>query len=410
MKHLYTLAIVGISISCFGQPRTLDQYIQLAKENNATLKGFQNQILANQLDSQILRATTKTQVNFLSNDLYAPIIRSWGYDQAITNIAQVSALVQATKNYISKQSLAAQYRAIALQSQALRDSIRLSIRDLVRAITDQYITAYGDQLTMDYSNELYNLLKKEEDALKKLAQASVIKQTEFLAFTITMQQQELTYLQAKIQFNTDYLTLNYLAGIVDTTISRLEEPKLEDSIPHDFYSSAFYQKYVTDSLRIMNERRLIRYTYRPTIGALADAGYNSSMQIMPYKNFGYSFGVNIKMPLYDAHQKKMRYQKLDLEERTRLINKNFFINQYNQQVSLLTIQLRGTDELFQKISQQVDYTKTLIIAYEKLLETSDVKITDFVTAVISYLNAQNTFRQNLISRLKIMSQLNYWNQ
>jgi len=167
MKYFYTLTIVGISISCFGQPRTLDQYIQLAKENNAPLKGFQNQILANQLDSQILRATTKTQLNFLSNDLYAPIIRGWGYDQAITNIAQVSALVQATKNYISKESLAAQYRAIALQSQALRDSIRLSIKDLVRTITDQYITAYGDQLTMDYSNELYNLLKKEEDALKK---------------------------------------------------------------------------------------------------------------------------------------------------------------------------------------------------------------------------------------------------
>jgi len=410
MKYLYTLTIFGISISCLGQPRSLDQYIQIAKENNATLKGFQNQILANQLDSQILNATTKTQVNFLSNDLYAPVIHGWGYDPAITNIAQVSALVQATKNYISQQNLAAQYRAIALQSQALRDSIRLSIKDLVRAITDQYITAYGDQLTMDYTNELYNLLKNEEEALKKLAQASVIKQTEFLAFTITMQQQELTYLQAKIQFNTDYLTLNYLAGLVDTTISRLEEPKLVDSIPHDFYTSAFYQKYITDSLRIINERVLIRQTYRPTIGALADAGYNSSMQVAPYRNFGYSFGVNIKMPIYDAHQKKMRYQKLDLEERTRLTNKNFFINQYNQQVALLTIQLHGTDELFQKISQQVNYTKTLIIAYEKLLETSDVKITDFVTAVTNYLNAQNTFRQNLISRLKIMSQLNYWNQ
>jgi outer membrane protein TolC len=410
MKYLYTLTIFGISISCLGQPRSLEQYIQIAKENNATLKGFQNQILANQLDSQILNATTKTQVNFLSNDLYAPVIHGWGYDPAITNIAQVSALVQATKNYISQQNLAAQYRAIALQSQALRDSIRLSIKDLVRAITDQYITAYGDQLTMDYTNELYNLLKNEEEALKKLAQASVIKQTEFLAFTITMQQQELTYLQAKIQFNTDYLTLNYLAGLVDTTISRLEEPKLVDSIPHDFYTSAFYQKYITDSLRIINERVLIRQTYRPTIGALADAGYNSSMQVAPYRNFGYSFGVNIKMPIYDAHQRKMRYQKLDLEERTRLINKNFFINQYNQQVALLTIQLHGTDELFQKISQQVNYTKTLIIAYEKLLETSDVKITDFVTAVTNYLNAQNTFRQNLISRLKIMSQLNYWNQ
>src|SRR5207237_4439831 len=105
------------------------------KKKKAPLKGIQYKILANQLERQILRATTKTQLNFLSNDLYAPIIRGWGYDQAITNIAQVSALVQATKNYISKESLAAQYRAIALQSQALRDSIRLSIKDFVRRIS-----------------------------------------------------------------------------------------------------------------------------------------------------------------------------------------------------------------------------------------------------------------------------------
>jgi len=410
MKYFLTLTIALAPIFCFGQTRTLSDYIQLAKDNNATLKGFQNQILSNQLDSQIVKATTKTQVNFLSNDLYAPVIGGWGYDEAITNIAQVSALIQATKIFLSKGNLAAQYRAVSLQSQSLRDTMQLSMKDLVKTITEQYIIAYGDQLTMDYSRELFELLKKEEEALKKLAQSGVIKQTEFLAFTITMQQQELTYLQAQIQYNADYLTLNYLAGIVDTAVSRIEEPGLEDSLPHDFYSSAFYQRYITDSLRIVNERHLIDYSYRPTIGAFADAGFNSSMQLTPYKNIGYSVGVNIKMPLYDAHQKKLKYQKLDIEERTRVTNKNFFINQYNQQVAQLTIQLQATEQLFEKIRQQVNYTKTLIIAYEKLLETGDVKVMEFVTAITNYLNAQNSFRQNFISRLKIMNQINYWNQ
>jgi outer membrane protein TolC len=206
----------------------------------------------------------------------------------------------------------------------------------------------------------------------------------------------------------DYLTLNYLAGIVDTTINRVEEPKLEDSLPQDFYNSVFLQRYVTDSLRIVNERRLIDYSYRPTFNAFTDAGFNSSLQNTPYKNIGFSIGVNIKMPLYDAHQKSLKYQKLDIEERTRQTNKIFFINQYNQQVTQLYIQLNATDQLFEKIKQQVNYTKTLITAYEKLLETSDVKITDFVTAITNYLNAQNSYRQNLISRLKIINQINYW--
>jgi outer membrane protein TolC len=410
MKYFLTLSIGLLPIFCLGQGRTLDEYIQLAKENSATLKSFQNQILSNRIDSQILKATTKTQLNFISNEMYAPVIKGWGYDEAITNIAQVSAMVQATKSFLSKGNLAAQYRAIALQNQALRDTLFLSIKDLVKTITEQYITAYGDQLTMDYSKELYELLKKEAEALKKLAQSNVIKQTDFLAFDITMQQQELTYLQAQIQYNADYLTLNYLAGIVDTTITRIEEPGLEDSLPHDFYSSVFYQRFVTDSLRIVNERKLVDYSYHPSFNAFSDAGFNSSMQNTPYKNIGFSFGVNIKKPIYDGRQKSLKYQKLDIEERTRLTNKNFFINQYNQQVAQLYIQLNATNQLFERIKQQVNYTKTLITAYEKLLETSDVKITDFVTAITNYLNAQNLYRQNIISRLKIINQINYWNR
>jgi len=399
-----------MGVFCSGQTRSLNDFIQYARDNNATLKDLQSQVLSNLIDSQILRATTKTQLNFVSNEMYAPVIKGWGYDEVITNIAQVSGMVQATKTFLSKGNLATQYRKIALQNQSLRDTLLLSQKDLIRGITEQYITAYGDQLTMEYTKELYDVLRQESELLKKLAQANVIKQTEFLAFDITVQQQELTYLQAQIQYNADYLTLNYLAGIADTTIMKVEEPKLEDTVVHDFYNSVFYKRYVTDSLRIRNERKLIDYSYRPTFNAFTDAGFNSSLQNTPYKNVGFSFGVNIKVPLYDGRQRNLKYEKLNIEERTRLTNRGFFINQYNQQVAQLNIQLHATDQLFDKIKQQVQYTRTLIQAYGKLLETNDIKITDVVIAITNYLNAQNSYRQNLISRLKILNQINYWNQ
>jgi outer membrane protein TolC len=410
IKYLLTLCMLFAAVLSYGQGRTLNEYIELAKQNSASIRSLQNQILSNQIDSQILKATTRTQLNFVSNEMYAPVIKGWGYDEIITNIAQVSAMIQATKTFLSKENLGAQYRRIALQSQSLRDTIFLSTKDLVKTITEQYITAYGDQLAMDNSQELYSLLQKESEVLKKLAQSNVIKQTDFLVFDITVKQQELTYLQAQIQYNADYLTLNYLAGIVDTTITRVVEPRLEDSIVHDFYSTAFYQRYVTDSLRIENERRLINYDYRPKVSAFTDGGFNTSLQNTPYKNVGFSFGVNIKKLIYDGHQKRLKYQKLDIEESTRLTNRTFFINQYRQQVSQLLIQLHAADKLFEQINQQLNYTKTLIIAYDKLLETSDVKITDLVIAITGYLNAQNAYRQNLITRFKIVNQLNYWNR
>jgi Outer membrane protein len=409
MNYRLVFVLLLISFKCIGQ-RSLAEYIDSAKTNSPLIRGYQAQILSNQLDSLILRASLRTQVNFLSNDMYAPTIAGYGYDPAITNVANLSALAQATRGFLPKGYMAAQLRAIGLQSQSLRDTIFLSIRDLTRTITDQYITAYGDLFTMRYSGDLFKLLSGEAEALKKLAESSVIRQTEFLAFDITVQQQELTYLQAKNQYAADLLTLNYLSGISDTTISEIQEPKLTDSLPLDFYSSIFYKRFITDSLRIENERRLIAYSYRPTVGAFADGGYNSSLQDQPYKNFGVSFGVNIKVPIYDGHQRQFKYRKLNIQEITRQYNRDFYIRQYNLQIAQLTIQLHAINQLFDKISRQVEYTKTLINAYGKLLQTSDVKVTDFVTAITSYLNAQNLYRQNFISRLRIMNQINYWNR
>jgi outer membrane protein TolC len=409
-KYLLTFFGLILYFLSSGQGRTLEYFIQQATQNSPLLKGYQNQLLLNQLDSQILKASTRTKVNFISNDSYAPVINGWGYDEVITNGANVSALVQATKNFLNRGNLAAQYRAITLQNRAMLDTIRLSIKDLYRTITEQYLTAYGDLLTMDFNMEVYELLKKEDTVFKKLTQANVYKQTDYLAFFVTFQQQQLNYMQAQIQYNVDYTTLSYLAGIVDTTVDRLQEPVMADSSQFDFYSSAFYQRYVTDSFRIANERLLINYSYKPRIGAFTDAGYNSSMMITPYKNFGFSVGLNLTIPIYDGRQKRLKYQKLDIEEQTRLSNKNFFINQYKQQVGLLKQQLFATNELMDKIRQQIIYIRTLITANGKLLETGDVKITDYITAINNYLNVKNLFNQNYISRLKIANQINYWNR
>ena len=86
------------------------------------------------------------------------------------------------------------------------------------------------------------------------------------------------------------------------------------------------------------------------------------------------------------------------------------MKQYQQQIAGLQQQLQGTTLLFEKINKQVSYTKTLIEAYGKMMQTGDVKITDVITAITNFLNAQNLFRQNTISRLRIQSQLNYYNQ
>jgi outer membrane protein TolC len=409
MKYWFILFLLPLSFTSFSQKYNLDYFLQNSKQNSPGLKEFQNQILSLQIDSQLLKASLGPQVNFLSTNSYAPIINGWGYDEAITNRAYLSGLIQASRNYLSRGQIIAQYRTIALQRRSLLDTLTLSQQDLARTITEQYITAYGDLLAMDFNREVYDLMQKEEDALKKLTQANVYKQTDYLTFYVTMQQQELTWLQAQIQYNNDFLTLNYLSGLVDTTLERIEKPALTDSLRSDFYNTVFYSRFITDSLRLANEKELVNYEYKPRIGAYTDAGYNSSLQITPYKNFGVSAGVSVTIPIYDGRQKQMKLSRVDIQERTRQSNREFYVNQHNMQLLQLRQQLLSIDQMVEKINKQIGYAHTLITANGKLLQTGDITMKDYVTAINNYLQAQNLLTQNNINRLKILNQVNYWN-
>jgi 23S rRNA U2552 (ribose-2'-O)-methylase RlmE/FtsJ len=410
MKYFFLFCFLLSAFFVKAQIRSLAYYTEQAKKNSPLLKAYQNQSLSARIDSQLLLATLKPQVNFISSDMYAPIVRGWGYDNAITNTANLSGIFQARKDFISRAYLSSLQKSISLQTLSIQDTAKITEQELARTIADQYITAYGDMLTLDFATEIYNLLKKEEQALKDLTRANIFKQTDYLNFVVTMQQQELNAMQSQIAYNADFLLLNYLAGLNDTTVARLEEPGIADSLLPDLSNSVFYRRYTTDSLRIANEHSLVDFSYKPKISAFTDAGYNSSLQYAPYKNFGFSAGLGLVVPLYDGRQKAMKHARLDIEEKNRKTERDFFTSQYNQQIAQLYQQLRSTSLLVEKINQQLVFTNTLITADLKLLETGDIRITDLVLAINNYFTTGNLLRQNNIARLKIINQINYWNR
>ena len=410
MRYLFIILFTYSCLAGRSQTRTLDYFVGEAQQNSPVLKEFSNQIQSNRLDSMILRATFKTQVNFITSNSYSPVVKGYGYDGAITNGANISALLQASRSFFTPANVAFQYRTITLQNLSLADSIKISEQDLKRAVIDWYITTYGDQVALDFDREIYALLQKEEVALKKLTQAGIYRQTDYLTFYVTMQQQALALSQTELQYNADYLTLNYLAGIVDTTVYRIQAPALSDGSLMELYNSVFYQKFVNDSLLLINQKALINYSYKPRIGAYTDVGYISSLVTGASRNFGFSFGLSLVVPIYDAHQRAFQLRKIGIAENTRLAQKEYFTNQYRQLISQLNQQLRATDALVTSIKQQITYANTLITANSKLLTTGDIRITDYVLALNNYLTARNLLNQNIINRFRIVNQINYWNR
>lgn len=392
------------------QKTKLEYYLNSALSFSPLLKDYQNQVVANQLDSVRIRATYGPIVSGNSNNSYSPVIYGYGYDGAVTNGANVSALVGVNKTLVGQRNLQSQFETLRLASESIKNNSKISEQDLKRTITGQYVTTYGDQQQLNFSREIYNMLAKEDTILKRLTQNNVYRQTDYLTFLVTLQQQGLALRQQQIQLQNDFATLNYLSGIEDTTASELEYPGLNLRKLPSSQESVFFHQYTLDSLKLRNDRSVLDFSYKAKVNVFADAGYYSSLAYLPYKNFGASVGFSVTVPIYDGHQRKIQYRKLDISERTRRNYKDFFTHQYNQQVAQLMQQLKGTQELIEQIAAQIRYSEGLIQANSKLLVTGDVRIADMVIAINNYLTAKNLLTQNTVSRLQIINQINYWNR
>jgi outer membrane protein TolC len=411
MKFLYSLILCVFACSVsFAQTYSLDHYLEIAKNNSPLLKDLRNQVASNQVDSLRLRAGYKPQVNANSAGLYAPIVNGYGYAEPITNEHTLNALVGVNQAIISKKNINAQIEAINLQSQSVNNASKISEQDLKKAVTAQYITAYGDLEQVKFNQEVVDLLTKEEDLLKKLTRSNVYRQTDYLTFIVTLKQQQLQLLQSRLLYKNDYATLNYLAGIADTSMAELQEPGIQKTYSPDISNSIFFRQYKLDSLKLVNGRQLIDFGYKPKIGLAADGGYNSDFMGQAYKNFGLSAGFTFTMPIYDGGQRKMQYRKLSLQEETRENYKSFFDVQYRQQIAQLNQQITESDKLLNEITEQIKYSESLIKVDTQLLQTGDVRVADLILAVNNYLTIKNLRTTTNINKLQLINQLNYWNR
>jgi outer membrane protein TolC len=389
--------------------RNLDYFFNEAVRRSPLLTELNNQLQSGRIDSMRIKAGYLPQVSASSSGMYAPIIKGYGYDEVITNGQALDALLNVNYNLAGKRNVNNQLAAIHLQSDSLRLATRLSILDLKRSIADQYITTFSSQQQVTFNLEIYLLLSKEEQLLKKLTQANVYKQVDYLTFLVTFQQQQLQLRQAELQLKSDYSTLNYLAGIVDTIAQHLEDPDLQAAtIATD--KNIFFRKLGLDSARIENRKDAIAFLYKPRLSLYANSGFNSSLAFQPYRNFGASAGFTVSVPIYDGRQKQLQYAQLAIEQQTQFAYKEFFHSQHTQQLNLLRQQIDDQRALYEKIGAQLKFSKSLIEVDSRLLQTGDIRVTDFVIAINNYLAAQNLLRQTHINRLKLLNQLNYWNR
>lgn len=410
IKYCLILFLSVFFSAAFAQNNTLPYYQDQAQKNSPLLKDYQNQVAASRIDSMRIRASYKPQVNASSSAAIAPVIRGFGYDGSVTNIQTFDGLLNVNQSLDSKRYIRAQLKTLGLEADSIRNTSKISQQDLKRSVTGQYITAFGSLQQLEFNQQVNTLLSKEEKILKKLTQQNVYRQSDYLTFLVTLQQQSLQLSQSRIQFQNDFATLNYLSGIEDTTTVKLQNPDLQTTYLPPLSSSIFFRQYRIDSLKLLNNRKLIDFTYRPRAGVFANGGYNTGF-ISPFlNNFGTAFGFNLTVPIYDGGQRKLQYKKLGLAEETRKNYRDFFVKQYNQQIAQLQQQISGNESLIKQITDQLRYSERLVTVDFELMQTGDLRVADLVLAINNYLSAKYLLTQTNISRLQLINQLNYWNR
>jgi len=410
VKTGFVTSFMLFSCALFAQNKNLDYYLSAGIANNPLMKDLQNQVSSNNIDSQRLHATFKPQVNGISYNTVAPVTNGYGYDPVLSNIASFNELVNVDQSFIGKKNLHSQYANISYSNDSVRNVQKISEQDLKRTITSQYITTYGDMQQLNFYNGVHDLLSNQGSILKKLTENNTYRQADYLTFLVTLKQEELQIKQLQIQYKNDFAMLNYVCGIFDTSASVLDAPDVSLQHLPDPSASSFFLRYTTDSLKLENEIKMINYNYNPKLNGFANAGFSSSFLYQAYKNFGFSVGLNLNVPIYDGHQKNLLQQKVRLLSQTSSEYKDFFARQYDQQIAQLKQQLNATESLIADINDQIKYSEGLINVNGKLLETGDAKIADFVIAINNYLSAKNLLTQNNINRMQIINQLNYWNR
>ena len=411
LRFTYTL-LTGIFFiyGLFAQERNVKYYIDQALTNSPLLIDYQNQILSNRIDSMRIGAGLGPQVNFISNNIYAPTINGWGYDEVITDQSNIGAMVSVSKELKSRANRQNQYEALQWQNRSITNSRKISEQDLIKSVIEQYITTYGLWQQFLNDNDIIGMLRKEDIILRKLTEKGVYLQTEYLTFLGTVQQKELELLQTKIQYKSSFFALNYLCGISDTAVLHLSEPDIEMAFIPKPEKSVFYQQFITDSLKLVTVDKQIDFEYQPKASVSIDAGYLSSFLVQPEKNFGASIGLNFSVPIYDGHQRKMQHDKIRIAEQTLLNYSEFYKIQYQQQIRQLMEQLEGNRLVEEQTANQIRYAQSLINANHKLIETGEVRISDYILAINNLMTLKGMLVQNNLDKYRIINQINYWSR
>jgi outer membrane protein TolC len=407
LKRSIVLSLIFVLVNVTLKCQDLDYFISKALENNPVLDDYGYQLKQGPVDSLGVKALYKPYVNSSAQAMYAPSSNNFGYDPAITNGGNYTAVVSVSQDLFKGPQKENQFEAIDLKNKGISNNKRITGNDIIRQVSYAYLMAVSDKNELNFSYDFLSLMQEQGNILKVLANQGIYRQSDYMAFLVEMQGQEVNIHKTKLKLKDDLHNLFQLCGISDSTKSDISSPSIIRKMPVDLSSSPLFMQFAIDSLQLENQKITVDNRYRPSLNWFADAGVMSSIPENLYRHFGFSLGLNFSIPIYDGSLRKLDKQKISLQENSRSSYENFFRKKYNDQLRQLDEQLSMNDEMKQSIEKQLSSTKELIGLYREELNQGSISVTEVIIAMKNYVNIEKELNQVKIDRLRIIVDWNY---
>jgi outer membrane protein TolC len=397
----------GLNLLAFNQTRSLEYYLTEGIRNSPLLADYKNQIFSATQDSLIIRATSNPLIEAKSQLLYSPYYHNFGYDEVVTDGGNYTAVVSVNQNILNKKEKDNKYRLVDLQKQLLVNSTQVTSSELIKIITDQYLSAFLVYSDLTFNSTFLDLFNKENAIVKLFVQNGVYKQTDYLALIIETQAQEIAVKKLENQYKNELSSLNQLCGLSDSAWYELTKPDLPLRGTPDISKTPSWLKYKLDSIRIETEKSAIDIKYKPKVNWFADAGFLTSYPWNFYRHFGYSAGLSLSIPVYDGKQHGMEKEKLQYEQASRMSYQANYQKQYFSQVSQLNNELKTLNDLAVRTANQLSTSAQLVDALKGQLESGLIQMTEYINAVKNYKTISSSINMINVQKLQIINELNF---
>ena len=396
-----------LTLLAFNQTRNLEFYLDQGIHNSPLLNDYRNQIRSATSDSLLIRAAKNPLVEVKSQLLYAPSYRNFGYDEIVTDQGNYTAVMGVSQPLFNKREINNKYEAVDIQKRTLNNSSQISINELKKVITEQYLTSFASYTDFLFNRNFLELLEKENVIVKQFVNNGIAKQTDYLSLLVETQSEEMMVTQIKSQYRKDLMLLSQLCGLNDSTWYELTDPRIEMKGAPDITKSPAYIQYKIDSIRIENEKTAIDIRYKPKINWFADVGFLTSNPWNFYNHFGYSAGVSLNIPVYDGKQRGIEKQKLGFNENSRQAYQDTYYKQYFQQIQQLNLELSSLNEMSSLVENQLRTSEQLLSTLKEQLESGIIQMTEYINAIKNFKTTSRSINLLKMQKLQVINEMNF---